>query len=340
MRSGGATVILRLLSVGSLIAMACMVHLTNMSERRPATAAVLPLQEPPSLLETNLAVPCKQEDSHYLKELLWKGENDTYRMLTQKTKFRGLGEDSVILLASFPRSGNSLLRLLVEKATGTWTGSIYKDSRLTKSGFKGEFSQDPKEVVFVKSHQPLSREDLNPLKPNISGVILMVRNPFPVVVSFVHYLRSGAHDKNAPNLTATDWEPVLHDIFKWNNLTIHWRKMQQKYGFPMHYLRYEDLLSDPELEMYRILKFLELEHFPYFRQRASCAVRTTLEDEEHREGGYSPREGSPGDSLDVALNKMTQQQIDRVWNQVKQLYCELGYRAPPNHSCDEVLLKN
>ena len=32
---------------------------------------------------------------------------------------------SVVALASYPRSGNSLLRLLLERLTGVWTGSIY-----------------------------------------------------------------------------------------------------------------------------------------------------------------------------------------------------------------------
>jgi len=30
-----------------------------------------------------------------------------------------------VALASYPRSGNSFLRLLLEKVTGIWTGSIY-----------------------------------------------------------------------------------------------------------------------------------------------------------------------------------------------------------------------
>jgi hypothetical protein len=35
-------------------------------------------------------------------------------------------DSGVVALASYPRSGNSLLRLLLERATGVWTGSIYK----------------------------------------------------------------------------------------------------------------------------------------------------------------------------------------------------------------------
>ena len=31
----------------------------------------------------------------------------------------------MVALASYPRSGNSLLRLLLERLTGVWTGSIY-----------------------------------------------------------------------------------------------------------------------------------------------------------------------------------------------------------------------
>ena len=40
-------------------------------------------------------------------------------------------------LASFPRSGNSYMRSLVEKASGYQTSSVYCDSRL-KPAFPGE----------------------------------------------------------------------------------------------------------------------------------------------------------------------------------------------------------
>ena len=45
--------------------------------------------------------------------------------------------DSVIALASFPGSGNTWLRYLLQQATGIITGSIYKDHALLRNGFPG-----------------------------------------------------------------------------------------------------------------------------------------------------------------------------------------------------------
>ena len=46
--------------------------------------------------------------------------------------------DSVIALASFPGSGNTWLRYLLQQATGIITGSIYKDHALLRNGFPGK----------------------------------------------------------------------------------------------------------------------------------------------------------------------------------------------------------
>ena len=45
--------------------------------------------------------------------------------------------DSVVALASFPGSGNTWLRYLLQQATGIITGSIYKDHALLRNGFPG-----------------------------------------------------------------------------------------------------------------------------------------------------------------------------------------------------------
>ena len=45
--------------------------------------------------------------------------------------------DSVIALASFPGSGNTWVRYLLQQATGIITGSIYKDHALLRNGFPG-----------------------------------------------------------------------------------------------------------------------------------------------------------------------------------------------------------
>ena len=56
--------------------------------------------------------------------------------------------DSVIALASFPGSGNTWLRYLLQQATGIITGSIYKDHALLRNGFPGRFCHYQKLIIF------------------------------------------------------------------------------------------------------------------------------------------------------------------------------------------------
>lgn len=58
----------------------------------------------------------------------------------------------LIALASFPGSGNTWLRYLLQQSTGILTGSVYKDYGLMKSGFPAE-SISNSSVLVVKTHE-------------------------------------------------------------------------------------------------------------------------------------------------------------------------------------------
>lgn len=62
-----------------------------------------------------------------------------------------------VALASFPGSGNTWVRGLLEKATGICTGSIYCDGTLLVSGMAGEFMQSGT-VIAVKTHNHTPRQ--------------------------------------------------------------------------------------------------------------------------------------------------------------------------------------
>ena len=65
----------------------------------------------------------------------------------------------VTALASYPGSGSTLSRLLIEQATGVLTGSVYKDTTLLNGRpypYKGEFTE---ERVWVCRSTPPSRMD-------------------------------------------------------------------------------------------------------------------------------------------------------------------------------------
>jgi hypothetical protein len=58
----------------------------------------------------------------------------------------------IAALVSFPGSGNTWLRYLLQQATGILTGSVYKDYGLLKSGFPAE-SISNTSVLIVKTHE-------------------------------------------------------------------------------------------------------------------------------------------------------------------------------------------
>lgn len=102
-----------------------------------------------------------------------------------------------VLLMSYPRSGNSYLRQLLEQTTGIVTGSDSRSNRplaasLIRCGFKGEGVIDSS-VWVVKSHYP---ERLGYVKCRGQRVILLVRNPFDAIESYFHMGLTNTHDKS------------------------------------------------------------------------------------------------------------------------------------------------
>lgn len=126
-----------------------------------------------------------------------------------------------VALASFPGSGNTWVRHLIETASGIYTGSVYKDANLyllgikhirndrfidwltdlfflvgEDSGFWGELAEWDAGVTCVqKSHD----SDSNHIKSFSGGrAIFLNRNPYEAVLSFHNFLYGG-HTGHAPS---------------------------------------------------------------------------------------------------------------------------------------------
>ena len=90
----------------------------------------------------------------------------------------------IITLVSFPGSGNTWTRLLLEQVTGIFTGSIFCDPELRASGFFGE-KIITSNVLAVKTHYPgIGKPKLNHFNPShVDGVIFIMRNPLDSIVA-------------------------------------------------------------------------------------------------------------------------------------------------------------
>ena len=132
-------------------------------------------------------------------------------------------------LASFPRSGNTWVRYMVEQATKQSSGSIY-DDRVMPRGRDG---------IVIKTHLNDSSE--------YTHAIHLIRNPFDATESF---FRWRTEIDNQANL---NWEKHLAEsTLQWRRHTEHWRDCQcNKYR-----LRYEDLVRDTVHELNLLLLWL------------------------------------------------------------------------------------
>ena len=108
-----------------------------------------------------------------------------------------------VALASYPRSGNSFLRALLERATGFVTCARGSDPKLMALGFRGHridpLRPEQRHLCLVhKTHFPMNMQQLAQdleLFPGDDGaysgafdrVLMLVRNPFDVAFSSFHY---------------------------------------------------------------------------------------------------------------------------------------------------------
>ena len=86
----------------------------------------------------------------------------------------GVGR-KVVALVSFPGSGNTWVRSMLQEATGVCTGSVYCDHSLKMNGFPGESVVSPS-VLVVKTHE-------SPPAKVFDAAIVIMRNPFHALVA-------------------------------------------------------------------------------------------------------------------------------------------------------------
>ncbi|CAH1793019.1 unnamed protein product, partial [Owenia fusiformis] len=90
-------------------------------------------------------------------------------------------------LFSFPGSGNTWLRHLIQQMTGFYTGSIYNDTDLKMNGFPGE-DHTGGDVVVTKTHSGQSLMEL------YDRTIVIIRNPFHAIYACFQYFSKGHVD--------------------------------------------------------------------------------------------------------------------------------------------------
>ncbi|XP_069985494.1 sialate:O-sulfotransferase 1 [Penaeus vannamei] len=161
------------------------------------------------------------------------------------------------ILHSFPRSGNTWVRYLLEAASGIFTSSVYSDRTLVTAGYLGErHKYGWGTTIATKSHFIKHLQKYR----NVPTVTI-IRNPARVFVSLWSYVnlknRRRKHVESVAESSLRTQE--FHDFVqsklkKWLNTTL-FSLTQCRDVFPVFY---ESVREDPVGETRRILEYLKV----------------------------------------------------------------------------------
>lgn len=164
-------------------------------------------------------------------------------------------------LVSYPRSGNSWTRNLLQKASGYLTTSIYHDKSLYKSMPGEQFKHDN---FLVKTHFPLFAENVGQTLDDLlmpssqqayyDQAIYLVRNPFDSILSYYQYQRgNNSHTQKVELSPEYLTVEILEPFIQWYKIFFeYWEKVR----LPFLILRYEDMRKEPAEALEKIIDFL------------------------------------------------------------------------------------
>jgi len=199
---------------------------------------------------------------------------------------------AVSVLASYPRSGNSLMRNLYEKITLRVTGSDMMGG-LQKHDLVGEMATGTNNVQFVKTHYP-ERMGHPPFR--VSRAVLLVRNPYDAMDSYFNLMSTSTHTTSLTPEARKKYanifgEMAKREILVWRDFHEYWLKQK----IPLMVVRYEDLIRDTVKVISKVIKFvLEINSMTFFEDRIMRAIG---EEQVENLGPYKARSGGIGKSL-------------------------------------------
>jgi Sulfotransferase domain len=235
-----------------------------------------------------------------------------------------LKDSGIVLLLSYPRSGNTLLRTLLERTTGIVTGSDTRPDRtLSKAlaethNLVGEGVTQQSKTCFVKTHWP-ERSGCRILTAPRSA-ILLIRNPYDAIDSYWNLNVTNTHTETVTDAIYHQYQDQFqamakNEIHIWCQYHRYWLDRHEQDDFPLLLVRFEDLIQRPDIQLTRILEFVfnnnnnnnsnnnsnETSLDSYWQQRIRHATTST---KTSSLGSYQPRTETHGvSSIGKSLQK-------------------------------------
>lgn len=207
----------------------------------------------------------KENDTVVATTVIVAKMNKTQIKWCQPQRFsKDTAKRPVIALVSFPGSGNTWLRYLLQQATGIITGSIYEDHALIVDGLIGETVSN-NSVSVVKTH-----EWGDNVHERFDKAILLIRAAGPAIQSEFNWKKAGhfGHASMPQYQNSDEWLKFVHDeSIEWRNINMDWLV---NYGKPLHIVLYNDMLTDVANVMRTVINFIEL---PVSSSNFQCMLR-------------------------------------------------------------------
>ena len=269
----------------------------------------------------------------------------------------------IIWLASYPKSGNTWLRIFIENLFRNTSApakindlavvrhndnstklyercvghniSNMNDSQLHQyRGAVQSYLGTTNETVFVKTHSALQNYEGKPLiyLEHTVGAVYLLRNPFDMIVSFSDHYRISYDDAieaiaSPSHRVNTSQQGIFQILGGWTN---HYKSWFGVENFDPLFIRYEDMVRSPLKTFGRFSKFLGLPKNP---ERLKRAIRNSSFAEVSKQetmNGFSER--SRPDQKSFRAGKvggyrdiLSQSQISRIIDVHGELLLEKGY---------------
>jgi hypothetical protein len=269
----------------------------------------------------------------------------------------------IIWLASYPKSGNTWLRIFIENLFRNTSAPAkindlgvvryndnspnlfeqcvgYNISAMTDSqlhqhrGAVQSYLGNTNETVFVKSHSALQNYEGKPLiyLEHTVGAVYLLRNPFDMIVSFSDHYQISYDDAieaiaSPSHRVNTTQQGIFQILGGWTN---HYKSWFGVENFNPLFIRYEDMVRSPLKTFGRFSKFLGLPKNP---ERLKRAIRNSSFAEVSKQetvNGFSER-SRPSQKFFRAgkvggyRDILSQSQISRIIDAHGELLIEKGY---------------
>lgn len=255
----------------------------------------------------------------------WDSKSVTWPVSMELLRFLDSSEEDwggVTILASYPRSGNTLLRTLLERVTGVVTGADTRPDRPMSKSLALQYDLVGEGVVHgvrvVKTHYP-ERQGY-PVHVGQKAIVL-IRNPYDAIDSYWNFNLTNTHTETVTDEIYTRFAETfdnlaVNELGTWMRFHFYW---WQHVGIPVIWVRFEDLILNTEQEMARIISFLngqsELTDFWKARIRHACQKNGTTA----TLGSYRPRSAS-GDrrSIGKSLHRYSSELLQRFQEEIQR----------------------